>query len=138
MSAVVHSQGGLWIVPVATGFDARLLGGTRVIRRDDGEHLRRQMGLIAQTRPDAIGLISWNEFSENSHVEPSVDHGYRYLDIVRDARPLAGLAPLDEDSSDDPPSDDPAVLQRVLAVSLLGVAMLLGVALTIRRERRTR
>ena len=135
MSAVVHSQGGLWIVPVAAGFDARLIGGTRVITRDDGEHLRRQMGLVAETRPDAIGLISWNEFTENSHIEPSVDHGYRYLDVVRDARPLAGLAPLDEDSSDDPPSDDPAVLQRVLAISLLGAVMLLGVASTIRRAR---
>ena len=136
MSAVVHSQGGLWIVPVATGFDARLIGGTRVITRDDGEHLRRQMGLIAQTRPDAIGLISWNEFSENSHIEPSVGHGYRYLDVVREARPLAGLAPMDEDSSDDPASDDPALAQRLLAVSLLGIVTLLGVVMTVRRERR--
>jgi Glycosyl hydrolase family 71 len=138
MSAVVHSQGGLWIVPVATGFDARLIGGTRVITRDDGEHLRRQMELVAQTRPDAIGLISWNEFSENSHIEPSVGHGYRYLDVVREARPLAGLAPMDEDSSDDPASDDPALAQRLLAVSLLGIVTLLGVVMTVRRERRAR
>lgn len=138
MSAVVHAQGGLWVVPVAAGFDARLIGGTRVIDRDDGEHLRRQMGLIAETRPDAIGLISWNEFSENSHIEPSVDHGYQYLDVVRDARPLAGLAPIDEDSSDDPPSQDPAIVQRVLAVSLLGVLTATGIVLTARRERRAR
>jgi hypothetical protein len=138
MSAVVHSQGGLWIVPVATGFDARLIGGTRVITRDDGEHLRRQMGLVAQTRPDAIGLISWNEFSENSHIEPSVDHGYRYLDVVRGARPLAGLAPMDEDSSDDPGSADPALAQRLLAISLLGLVTMLGIVLTVRRERKAR
>ncbi len=138
MSAVVHAQGGLWVVPVAAGFDARLIGGTRVIDRDDGEHLRRQMGLIAETRPDAIGLISWNEFSENSHIEPSVDHGYQYLDVVRDARPLAGLSPIDEDSSDDPPSQDPAIVQRVLAVSLLGVLTAAGIVLTARRERRAR
>ena len=32
--------------------------------------------------PDAIGLISWNEYSENSHIEPSVRYGYRALDVV--------------------------------------------------------
>ena len=32
-----------------------------------------------ESSPDAIGLISWNEFSENSHVEPSEKHGARYL-----------------------------------------------------------
>jgi len=136
MSAVVHSQGGIWIVPVATGFDARLIGGSRVISRDDGEHLRRQMGLIAQTGPDAIGLISWNEFSENSHIEPSVEHGYAYLDVVREARPLADLAPIDQDSSDDPPSTDPAWVQRLLALAVLGLVTTSGVVLTIRRERR--
>lgn len=136
MSAVVHSQGGLWIVPVAAGFDARLVGGSRVVSRDNGEHFRRQMGVIAETHPDAIGLISWNEFSENSHVEPSVEHGYTYLDVVREARPLAGLSPIDEDSSEEPLSRDPAWIQRLLALSLLAVLMMLGVVLTIRRARR--
>ena len=36
--------------------------------------------------PDAVGLISWNEFSENTHVEPSLRHGDRYLDVVADVR----------------------------------------------------
>ena len=31
-----------------------------------------------------VGLISWNEFSENSHVEPSRRYGNRYLKIVAD------------------------------------------------------
>jgi hypothetical protein len=135
MSAVVHSQGGLWIVPVATGFDARLIGGTRVISRDDGEHLRRQMSQVAETRPDGIGIISWNEFSENSHIEPSIDHGHTYLDVLRESRPLAGLAPIDEDSSDDPPSQDPAWIQRLLALALLAVLTAFGVVVTIRRGR---
>jgi hypothetical protein len=138
MSAVVHAQGGLWIVPVASGFDARLIGGTRVIPRDEGEHIRRQMGLIAETRPDAIGLISWNEFSENSHIEPSVEHGYAYLDVIREARPLAGLSAIGDDSSDDPPSEDPAWIPRVLALALLLALTGAGVCLTIWRERRAR
>ena len=34
--------------------------------------------------PDAIGLISWNEFSENSHVEPSVRYGRDYINVLAD------------------------------------------------------
>ena len=110
--------------------------GRGSIARDDGEHIRRQMAQIAETRPDAIGVISWNEFSENSHIEPSLDHSYTYLDVIREARPLAGLSAIGDDSSDDPASADPAWVPRVMAMSLLGVLTALGVAMTVRRERR--
>ena len=33
-----------------------------------------------------LGLISWNEFSENSYVEPSKDYGYQSLDVLRQLR----------------------------------------------------
>jgi hypothetical protein len=39
-----------------------------------------------QSLPDAIGLISWNEFSENSHIEPSQDHGNLYLKLLSETR----------------------------------------------------
>ena len=29
-----------------------------------------------------LGLISWNEFSENSYVEPSKHYGYQSLDVL--------------------------------------------------------
>lgn len=32
--------------------------------------------------PDAIGLISWNEYSENSQVEPSREYGTTALKVV--------------------------------------------------------
>ncbi|MGH2628492.1 MAG: endo-1,3-alpha-glucanase family glycosylhydrolase, partial [Anaerolineales bacterium] len=91
MGEVVHRSGGLWIAPAAPGFDARLIGGARVIERDDGETLRRQMAAALGSAPDAIGLISWNEFSENSHVEPSRNYGSRYLEVIADLR--GGQAP---------------------------------------------
>src|SRR4030095_6211347 len=72
MERVVHANGGLWIAPSAPGFDARLIGGTTVVGRKNGETLQIEMSAAFQSSPDAIGLISWNEFSENSHVEPSV------------------------------------------------------------------
>jgi hypothetical protein len=32
--------------------------------------------------PDALGIISWNEYSENSHIEPSKTFGTKYLEIL--------------------------------------------------------
>jgi hypothetical protein len=87
MSEAVHANGGLWIAPAAPGFDARLVGGTRAIERKEGETLRIQLNAALQSSPDVVGLISWNEFSENSHIEPSQDHGHRYLEVIDEILP---------------------------------------------------
>ena len=88
MSEVVHETGGLWIAPAAPGFDARLIGGTRSIDRKEGETLQLELNAALQSSPDAIGLISWNEFSENSHIEPSEEHGHRYLQVLAEMLPI--------------------------------------------------
>jgi hypothetical protein len=92
MADVVHTYGGLWIAPAAPGFDARHLGGQREVLRHDGETLEAQFQAALGSNPDAIGLISWNEFSENSHVEPSCNYGDQYLAEV--ARLSGGEAPV--------------------------------------------
>jgi hypothetical protein len=91
MAQVIHQQGGLWIAPAAPGFDARLIGGTRIVERQAGATLRREFAAATQSSPDAIGLISWNEFSENSHIEPSCQYGSATLGVV--ASLLGGSAP---------------------------------------------
>jgi hypothetical protein len=60
-------------------------GGEREVLREDGTTLETQLATAAGSDPDAIGLISWNEFSENSHIEPSCTYGDRYLFVVADA-----------------------------------------------------
>ncbi len=99
MGAAVHERGGLWVAPAAPGFDARLLGGETVVERRGGETLRVQMEAAQRSNADVVGLISWNEFSENSHVEPSQKYGAQSLEVLSDIR--AGVAPviLDFDSS---------------------------------------
>jgi hypothetical protein len=82
MGAAVHANQGLWIAPAAPGFDARLVGGTTVVERRDGETLREEFQAALGSSPDAVGLISWNEFSENSHVEPSRQFGSKYLEVL--------------------------------------------------------
>lgn len=99
MGDAVHEKGGLWIAPAAAGFDARLIGGTTVVERQDGETLRIEMDSAIQSAPDAIGLISWNEFSENSHIEPSQTYGKRYLQVLAEVRTASAPKVNDFDSS---------------------------------------
>jgi phospholipase C len=86
MGKAIHARGGLWIAPAAPGFDARLVGGSSVVERRNGATLRSELDAATGSEPDAVGLISWNEFSENTHVEPSERYGSRYLDVVADVR----------------------------------------------------
>ena len=88
MGATVHQNGGIWIAPAAPGFDSRLLGGATVVDRKNGETLQTQLQAALQSQPDAIGLISWNEFSENSHIEPSHNYGHQALEALIEAQPL--------------------------------------------------
>ena len=89
MSSAVHADGKYWIAPVAPGFDARLVGGTKTVPRGDGATLRTEYNTAMESSPDALGLISWNEFSENTYVEPSERLGRRYLDDAE--HPTLGL-----------------------------------------------
>jgi phospholipase C len=133
MGEAIHSRGGRWIAPAAPGFDARLVGGSSVVDRRDGATLRTQLDAATGSSPDAIGLISWNEFSENTHVEPSERYGSRYLDVVADVRG-ARLPELgDFDSS------EPAATGVNYGLPLLGGVALFFVAgflVLLRRSRR--
>jgi hypothetical protein len=100
MGATVHRGGGLWIAPAAPGFDARLIGGKMVTPRRNGTTLRRELDAAISSSPDAIGLISWNEFSENSHIEPSRRYGNRYLQVLADINGKTFHSEGDFDSSD--------------------------------------
>ncbi|GAA1767835.1 endo-1,3-alpha-glucanase family glycosylhydrolase [Agromyces humatus] len=82
MGEAVHADGKYWLAPFAPGFDARLVGGTRVVHRLDGSTLRAEYAAAVASDPDLLGLISWNEFSENSHVEPSETYGTQSLDVL--------------------------------------------------------
>jgi hypothetical protein len=82
LSNAIHGRGGIWIAPAAAGFDARPIGGTTVVDRRDGAVLKRELATANASAPDALGLISWNEFSENSQIEPSRNFGFRYLEVL--------------------------------------------------------
>ena len=135
MGRSVHARGGLWIAPAAPGFDARVLGGKTVVERRDGGTLVRELDAATQSSPDAIGLISWNEFSENSHVEPSQRFGRRYLDVLADRR-NAGLPVGDFDSSEPGTTGRGYGWPLVVAFALLVVGSLAMIVVRGRRRPR--
>jgi len=129
----VHAHGGLWIPPAAPGFDARLVGGTSIIERRDGETFRLELDAAQSSSPDAVGIISWNEFSENTHIEPSEHYGARYLAVLADV--LGAEAPV-VDNFD---SDAPAATDVGYGIPLLaGLALVVLGGLTLRRTSRNR
>lgn len=89
---IVYAKGGTVYVPtISPGWDedkiAKLTGRRNpTSRRDrnDGLFLRQswQGALAAET--DVIMVVTWNEFIENSHIEPSERYGTQALDILRD------------------------------------------------------
>jgi hypothetical protein len=135
MSNSIHANHGIWIAPAAPGFDAHLLGGTSLVDRKDGETLRTQINTAQLSSPDALGLISWNEFSENSHIEPSVNYKMRTLEVLSDINNMPVPAIADFDSS------EPTVAykdwfsgSRFFALGGLAILMLSGVLVLVLRR----
>lgn len=133
MGTAVHGDGGLWLAPAAPGFDARLVGGKTVVPRSDGRTLALELDAAVRSRADAIGLISWNEFTENSHVEPSTRYGTTALETL--AAFTGSPSPLPQlDSSAPSGRDVPSGVNGVAALIILG--SVLGVLFIRSRWRR--
>ena len=135
MGAAVHRHSGLWIAPAAPGFDARLIGGHTVVPRADGETLRREYEAAVSSSPDAVGLISWNEFSENSAIEPSRQYGAQALRTLADLRDTKPPTIGDFDSSA-PAGTGTNVLRGLATVAGFLVLTLGGFLVVARRRRR--
>jgi hypothetical protein len=133
MSAAVHRRHGIWVAPAAPGFDARLIGGRTVVPRRAGDTLRRSLDDATASAPDVLGLISWNEFTENTYVEPSRRYGFQALRVLADVLgaqpPVAG--DLDSSRSSPTAARDGLPLIGGVAAVLVSGALLLG-----RRRRR--
>jgi hypothetical protein len=125
MASTVHEYGGLWIAPFAPGFDARLIGGAREVPRRDSQTLRMEYNAAVSSAPDALGLISWNEFSENTHVEPSERYGNSALtelsSLIRE--PSVRAPPTTDDSDDAGKGGTLTVGAALLILLLLGAAV---------------
>ena len=135
MGKIVHQNGGLWIAPAAPGFNARLVGGTTTVERKNGQTLRDEVNAAQASSPDALGIISWNEFSENSQVEPSQTYGTQYLKILSEINHLPVPTFAEFDSSE-PTGTFPEVMpgSRVMALGGLVFTILIGAFVIARRQ----
>ena len=117
MGDAVREDGGIWIAPAAPGFDARLVGGTQVVERREGETLRSEWQGALSSLPAAVGIISWNEFSENTHIEPSLENGSAALNVVADltGSPRPSAVDFDSSAPEGPPRFS---VTRFLAIAL--------------------
>ena len=54
----------------------------------DGAILRSTLDQAVAQNPDVIQLVTWNDYGEGTIIEPTVEFGYQYLEIVQEARIL--------------------------------------------------
>ncbi|MBI5877529.1 MAG: glycoside hydrolase family 99-like domain-containing protein [Chloroflexi bacterium] len=82
----VRDAGGTWVGTVMPGWDdTRLVERSGRYRRDrqGGEWYKGAWAGAASANPDWIVITSWNEFVENTYIEPSAKFGTQYLDLTR-------------------------------------------------------
>ena len=78
LGAEVHAAGKRWFPPVIAGYDKQLVGG-QCVPRDGIATLDKDWAVNKTSNPDGWFAISWNEFVENTYIEPSANYGSKYL-----------------------------------------------------------
>jgi len=85
-SSRTKNAGGIFVATAMPGFDESRLGRSNAVVRDrgDGYYLRASFAGAVASNSHMIIITSWNEFQENSYIEPSANYGTTYLDIARE------------------------------------------------------
>ena len=75
----------IWAATVQPGYDERLIPGRTGLfqERENGAIYRSTFEAALQSSPDWIYITSWNEWWENTQIEPSELYGDLYLKITR-------------------------------------------------------
>lgn len=83
VSCQAHRAGKLWAANFYPGFDDSKLYWRDpyhiVIPRNNGQTYSNTFASALQSEPDWLVQTSFNEWYENTHIEPSVNYGYEYL-----------------------------------------------------------
>jgi Glycosyl hydrolase family 99/Carbohydrate binding module (family 6) len=75
----------MWIPTVNPGVDDRRVPGrnpTQYIDREGGNRMRRMLAASLTSEPNWVVVHTWNEWWENTYIEPSVNFGTQYLDMT--------------------------------------------------------
>jgi hypothetical protein len=79
-----------WVASAFPGFydiykEAEVSSGYGYLDSRDGETFKETLQLALDNQPDAIQLVTWNDYGEGTNIEPTNEFGYKYLGIVQDA-----------------------------------------------------
>jgi len=66
--------------------EAGVSNGYGRLDANDGETLRSTLQKAIEQSPDAVQLVTWNDYGEGTMIEPTEEFGYQWLDIVLQAR----------------------------------------------------
>ncbi|HWZ93194.1 MAG TPA: endo-1,3-alpha-glucanase family glycosylhydrolase [Polyangiaceae bacterium] len=75
----------VWMPTAMPGFDERLLAdrvNPRYIDRANGAYFRSELDHVFANSPQWVTIYTWNEWFENTYIEPSVNFGDQYLLIA--------------------------------------------------------
>jgi len=76
----------IWVATVQPGYDERRLPGRTGLfqDRENGSFYRRSFQAALESDPDWIVISTWNEWWEQTAIEPSRQYGDEYLRITRE------------------------------------------------------
>ena len=74
----------IWAATVCPGYDDRNIPGRSGLYqpRDNGKYYKKTGEAALASDPDWLLITSFNEWPENTHIEPSVRYGVTYLEIT--------------------------------------------------------
>lgn len=72
----------VWVAPITPGYNKQLAGGSACVPRRGGQTIKTLYTGNGATNPNAFGLISWNEISEGSYIDPMTRYGYQDLNAL--------------------------------------------------------
>lgn len=76
----------IWAATLCPGYDDRKIPGRAGLYqpRENGEYYTKTFEAAVNSSPDWILITSFNEWWENTHIEPSTNHGDTYLEMTSD------------------------------------------------------
>jgi hypothetical protein len=73
----------VWVAPITPGYNKQIAGGSACVPRKGGATLRTLFARNGATKPDDFGLISWNEITEGTYVDPMTRYGSEELSVLK-------------------------------------------------------
>ena len=76
----------IWMATVEPGYDDHLIPGRpgKILPREDGALYRGAFSAAIESNPDWIAITSWNEWLENTQIEPGELYGTQFLKLTKE------------------------------------------------------